>query len=146
MPVSPIEIRFRMKKGVQFREAENTSISDYVYKRDIYSLVGNQRITRTLYLLCQKRGIYTIEDVTMVTYSLLQEKLYENSYPTDARIYVLYLPPSRKKSQRTILEQALADEWQDEQIADFEHIFEQPLEDAIPVCNNCSRRLSFLPV
>ena len=52
---------FRMKKGFQFREDENTSISDYVYKRDIYSLVGNQRITRTLHLLCQKRDIY-IED------------------------------------------------------------------------------------
>lgn len=259
MPVSPVEVRFRMKKGVQFREAENTSISDYVYKRDIYSLVGNQRITRTLYLLCQKRGTYTIEDVTMVTYSLLQEKLYENSYPTETRIYVyakrtdvsdvmracenllgdkesnrkyledpfafasireytmqdpmkninwkasaktgelmvntftsmqnermmiyldiedkgilkkehltedsisvaatlfqkllnkgtevgicvnlydderknvLYLPPSRKKSQRMILEQALAAELPDAQTADFERMFDHPLKDAIPV-------------
>lgn len=258
-PVSPVEVRFRMKKGIQFREAENTSISDCVYKRDIYSLVGNQRITRTLHLECMKRGLYTIEDVTLVTYPLLQKKIYEKAQPTDAQIYVyakrtdvsailrtcesllgdresnrkyledpfafasireytmqdpmkninwkasaktgglmvntytsmqnermmiyldiedrgilkkehlkedsisvaatlfqkllnkgtevgicvnlydeekkdvLYLPPSRKKSQRTRLEQILADDWQDERIADMEKMFEYPLGDAIPV-------------
>lgn len=258
MPVSPVEVRFRMKKGIQFRETENTSISDFVYKRDIYSLVGNQRITRALYMLCQKRGLYTIEDVSTVTYSLLQEKLYENAHKTDAKIYVyakrtdvsdilracdnllgdkesnrkyledpfafasireytmqdpmkninwkasaktgglmvntytsmqnermmiyldiedsgilkkehlredsisvaatlfqkllnkgtevgicvnlydenknvLYLPPSRKKSQRTILEQALAGDLHDDNIADFERELDYPMEDAIPV-------------
>ena len=88
MPVSPLEVRFRVKRGIQFQDTDNTSVSDYVYKRDIYALLGRQRITRTLQMECEKRGLYAIEDVSMVTYSLLHEDTYRKSIETDAQIYV----------------------------------------------------------
>lgn len=88
MPVSPLEVRFRVKKGIRFQDTDNTSVSDYVYKRDIYALLGRQRITRTLQMECQKRGLYAIEDVSMVTYSLLHEDTYRKSMDTDAQMYV----------------------------------------------------------
>lgn len=88
MPVSPLEVRFRVKKGICFQDTDNTSVSDYVYKRDIYALLGRQRITRTLQMECQKRGLYAIEDVSMVTYSLLHEDTYRKSMDTDAQMYV----------------------------------------------------------
>ncbi len=88
MPVSPLEVRFRIKKGLRFQDADNTSVSDFVYKRDIYALLGRQRITRTLQMECQKRGVYAIEDVSMVTYSLLHEDTYRKNLDTDAQIYV----------------------------------------------------------
>lgn len=88
MPVSPLEIRFRVKKGIRFQDTDNTSVSDYIYKRDIYALLGRQRITRTLQMECQKRGLYAIEDVSMVSYSLLHEDTYRKNADTDAKIYV----------------------------------------------------------
>lgn len=88
MPVSPLEIRFRVKKGLLFENLENTSVSDYVYKRDIYALLGRQRITRSLPILCQKRGLYAIEDVSMVAYSLMLNKMYRKDIHTEAQIYV----------------------------------------------------------
>lgn len=88
MPVSPVEIRFRVKKGLQFQDTDNTSVSDYVYKRDIYALLGRQRITRTLQIHCLKRGIYSIEDVSMVTCSLLHEQAYRKELDIKALIYV----------------------------------------------------------
>ena len=88
MPVAPLEVRFRIKKGIRFQETDNTSVSDYVYKRDIYALLGRQRITRTLQMECDKRGVYDIEDVSMVTYSLLHEDTYRKKVDTDAKIYV----------------------------------------------------------
>lgn len=88
MPVSPLEVRFRVKKGIRFQDSDNTSVSDYVYKRDIYALLGRQRITRTLQLECQKRGLYAIEDVSMITYSLLHEDTYRKNLDTDTQIYV----------------------------------------------------------
>lgn len=88
MPVSPLEVRFRVKRGIRFQDTDNTSVSDYVYKRDIYALLGRQRITRTLQMECQKRGLYAIEDVSMVTYSLLHEDTYRKSMDTDAQMYV----------------------------------------------------------
>ncbi len=88
MPVSPLEVRFRVKKGIRYQETDNTSVSDYVYKRDIYALLGRQRITRTLQMECQKRGVYAIEDVSMVTYSLLHEDTYRKNLDVDTQIYV----------------------------------------------------------
>lgn len=88
MPVSPLEVRFRIKKGIRFQDTDNTSVSDYVYKRDIYALLGRQRITRTLQLQCLKRGIYDIEDVSIVTYSLLHDQTYRKNVDVNAQIYV----------------------------------------------------------
>lgn len=88
MPVSPLEVRFRIKKGLVFQDMENASVSDYVYKRDIYALLGRQRITRTLAVLCQKRGLYAIEDVSAVTYALMHNQTYRKNLHTEAQIYV----------------------------------------------------------
>lgn len=88
MPVTPLEVRFRIKRGVYFTETDNTSVSDFVYKRDIYALLGRQRITRTLQMQCAKRGHYQIEDVSVLSYSLLHEKTYHLEMDTDAQLYV----------------------------------------------------------
>ena len=63
MPVAPLEVRFRVKKGLLFQEIENTYVSDYIYKRDIYALMGTRRITRSISVSCKKRGVYAIEDL-----------------------------------------------------------------------------------
>lgn len=88
MPVSPLEVRFRVKRGLVFQDMDNTSISDYVYKRDIYALLGRQRITRSLPILCQKRGFYSIGDVSVLAYPLMLDQTYRNGLDTDAQIYV----------------------------------------------------------
>ena len=88
MPISPLEVRFRVKKGLVFQDMDNTSVSDYVYKRDIYALLGRQRITRSLPILCQKRGLYAIGDVSMIAYSLMLNQTYRKELDTDAQIYV----------------------------------------------------------
>lgn len=88
IPVTPLEVRFRIRRGVRFTETDNTSVSDFVYKRDIYALLGRQRITRTLQMECAKRGHYRIEDVSVISYSLLHEKTYHLEIDTDAQFYV----------------------------------------------------------
>ncbi len=88
LPVTPVEVRFRIKKGISFQETDNTSVSDFVYKRDIYALRGRQRITRTLHMLCKKRGYYQIEDVSALSYALLHNEAYRMEIDTDASFYV----------------------------------------------------------
>lgn len=88
MPVAPLEVRFRVKKGLLFQEIKNNYVSDYVYKRDIYALMGARRITRRLLILCKKRGIYTIEDVSLFAYSLMLDQTYHKESQTDAQLYV----------------------------------------------------------
>lgn len=88
MPVAPLEVRFRVKKGLLFQEIENPYVSEYVYKRDIYALMGTRRITRNISILCKKRGIYGIEDVSLFAYSLLFDQTYRKELQTDTKLYV----------------------------------------------------------
>ena len=88
MPVAPLEVRFRVKKGLLFEELENTYVSDYAYKRDIYALMGTRRITRNMPVLCKKRGIYAIEDVALFAHSFMLEQTYHKELQTDTQLYV----------------------------------------------------------
>ena len=82
IPLSAVEIGFRIQKGVQFLDAENIVTSDFVYKRDIFSLRGMEAVTRRYHLECLKRGRYQISQVMLRTWSLLHVTQYEmEAYP-----------------------------------------------------------------
>lgn len=88
MPVPILEAAFRIQKEIQFLDLENTAVSDFTYKRDVFSVLGNQRITRKLPIECKKRGYYQIERVDFTTYSLLHSCLYMMEQPEEKSLYV----------------------------------------------------------
>ena len=79
---------FHTRKELVFRDTENTNVSDYVYKRDIFAVLGRQRITRKILILCQKRGYYKVEEADITAFSLLYRKRYSQALTTNAAIYV----------------------------------------------------------
>lgn len=88
MPVPVLEAAFQIKKEIQFLDLENTAVSDFTYKRDVFSVLGNQRITRKLPIECKKRGYYQIEKVDFTTYSLFHTWLYTTEQPEKKSLYV----------------------------------------------------------
>ena len=88
VPVPVMEVRFRTKKELDFSNADNTVVSDYIYKRDIFAILGRQKIIREIPVKCTKRGRYTIGDAEIATHSLLYGKRYSKGIETDAEIYV----------------------------------------------------------
>ena len=88
MPLPVLEVGFHTKKELDFADTENTSVSDYIYKRDVFSVLGMQRITREIAVNCQKRGHYAVSDADLATHTLLYRKRYSIDIETDASIYV----------------------------------------------------------
>lgn len=88
MPVPILEAAFQIRKEIQFLDLENTAVSDFTYKRDVFSVLGNQRIIRKLPVECKKRGYYQIEKVDFTTYSLLHTWLYTMEQPEEKSLYV----------------------------------------------------------
>lgn len=88
MPVPVLEVGFHTKKELDFAEEDNANISDYIYKRDIFSVLGRQRITRRIPLKCTRRGYYKIQEADLATHSLLYKKQFGRELKTDAAIYV----------------------------------------------------------
>ena len=79
---------FHTRKELVFQDTENTNVSDYIYKRDIFAVLGRQRITRKIPILCQKRGYYKVEEADITAFSLLYRKRYSQALTTNAAIYV----------------------------------------------------------
>jgi len=88
MPVPVLEVGFHTRKELDFADVENTNVSDYLYKRDIFSVLGKQKITREIPVKCAKRGKYLVSDVDIITYTLLYRKRYSKAVGTEAEIYV----------------------------------------------------------
>ncbi len=83
-----LEVAFHMDRRLVFLDCENTNVSDFVYKRDIFALLGSQRVTRTLTLHCTGRGYYRIGESRLTTYSLLHTRRCSTDCPADTDLYV----------------------------------------------------------
>jgi len=88
MPVPVLEVGFHTRKELDFADVENTNVSDYLYKRDVFSVLGRQKITREIPVKCTKRGRYLASDADITTHTLLYRKHYSKAVGTEAEIYV----------------------------------------------------------
>ncbi len=88
MPIPVLEVGFHTRKELDFADVENTNVSDYIYKRDVFAVFGRQKITREIPVKCTKRGKYTASDADITTFTVLYRKHYSKAIPTTAQIYV----------------------------------------------------------
>ena len=83
-----LEVAFHVDKRLAFHDCENTSVSDFTYKRDIFALLGYQRITRKLTVGCTKRGCYRIDKSYLTAFSMLHRRRFPIDVPADTHLYV----------------------------------------------------------
>ncbi len=88
MPVPVLEVGFHTRKELDFAGADNTNVSDYIYKRDIFAVLGRQKITREIPLKCTRRGHYELREAELATHSLLYRKRLGKELESNAAIYV----------------------------------------------------------
>lgn len=83
-----LQVGFQMHRNLWFADGENTSVSDQCYKRDIFSVGGYQKITRTIPFHCSKRGYYELSQVELVTRSPLMNKKFYKTLESPDHFYV----------------------------------------------------------
>ena len=76
MAVPVVEIGFRVPRGLHFEDTDNTLESDYIYKRDIFAVSGMERIVRRYEITAQRRGFYSISQLTCHAPSRLFHRIY----------------------------------------------------------------------
>jgi uncharacterized protein (DUF58 family) len=119
MPLPVLEVGFHTKKELDFADTENTNVSDFIYKRDVFSVLGNQKITREIPVKCTKRGRYEISDADIMSYNLLYARHYSQSLETTAQIYV-YPRNTDVSDVMTLCERMLGD------LQCSKHLYEDP--------------------
>ncbi len=90
-----LEIGFRVPRGLRFENTENTLESDYVYKRDIFAVSGMERIVRRYRVIAQKRGRYTVTQLSCHSPSRLFRRILMMDRMTQEEESVLYVYPEQ---------------------------------------------------
>lgn len=88
LPLTYLNVKFKISRNLRFDDMENTSVSDFLYKSDIFSILSHRRITRTLSFTCLKRGFYEITQADMISANLLMTNEFVNSCSLNTSLYV----------------------------------------------------------
>lgn len=77
LPLPALAVRLAVNKNLKFLKSasENSSTSDQTYKKDVFSFLQRQRITRTIPFVGTKRGLYKINSVDIVGCNFFFRKL-----------------------------------------------------------------------
>jgi uncharacterized protein (DUF58 family) len=94
LPIVAVSVRLAFSRNLEFVRAakENSGISDQTYKRDIFSLLPMQKITRKLTFVGKKRGYYAIANADISAYDYFFHKGYYAAFPQSAHLYVYPKP------------------------------------------------------
>ncbi len=79
LPVPVLEVGFRVQRGLKFTDAENIQESDYIYKRDLFAVLGMERILRRYHVTACRRGFYSVSQLSLHAPSLF----FRQEYLTD---------------------------------------------------------------
>ena len=83
-----LQAGFAVSRNLSFGQEENTSVSDQSYKRDIFSVMGRQRIIRQVPFMAVRRGYYEIQKVDLVTRGILLNGEMYHTVPASTYLYV----------------------------------------------------------
>jgi uncharacterized protein (DUF58 family) len=94
LPLAAVSVRISMNRNLSFLSdaSENSDVSDQTYKRDIFSLLFHQQITRTLPILGKKRGFYRIGEADVTAYDFFFQQSYYTHFPQDTHLFVYPKP------------------------------------------------------
>lgn len=76
LPLPLLHVKFNMPKSFLFKNEDNSSVTDYYYRDDVFSIMGYQSVTRKLTFTCSKRGCFYMNDTNLVSNDLFLQKTF----------------------------------------------------------------------
>ncbi len=94
MPLPVLHVNLQIDRSFLFFNQENTAVSDQAYRRDVFSVLPYQQITRTLPFIAARRGYYRCREVELVGRTLFFQGPYVKKLSQQAALYVYPKPIS----------------------------------------------------
>lgn len=88
LPLPALTVKFQFQRNLRFENMENASVSDRCYRSDVFSVLFYQKVVRTLNILCEKRGYYTIENMDLIATNLLMTNELVTAKEQFTQLYV----------------------------------------------------------
>lgn len=88
LPLPVLYVKFKTSRTFRYDNDENATISDYYYRNDVFSVLGNQQVIRNLSFRATKRGYFIIDSINLVVNDLFLKNTFADIYGNHAALYV----------------------------------------------------------
>ena len=88
LPMPMLSVKFVTDRSFLFEDLDNVCVTDQFYRNDVFSIMGNQIVTRKLPFTPGKRGYYGISNVDLITKDLFMKHSYAKNSKNQCYLYV----------------------------------------------------------
>jgi hypothetical protein len=89
LPLPVFHVKLSLSKNLELNDRENVILSDAYHRNDAYSVMGNQKVTRTVGFTARKRGMYGINGVNITARDFFMTRNFARKIKNNEYIYVL---------------------------------------------------------
>lgn len=88
LPLPILHVKFNTPKSFHFENEENSSVTDYYYRDDIFAIMGHQSVTRNLKFTCENRGCFYLHDTSLTSTDFFMRLTLTDKRPNNIIIHV----------------------------------------------------------
>ena len=97
LPLPMLMVKFEMDRKIKCLDGIETSVTDRQYRNDWIAAMQYKRVTRSIEIVGQQRGFYSIDELRLVTTDILFHESLRKTLPNHTSLYVY---PSRSRFVR----------------------------------------------
>lgn len=102
LPLPTVKMKLQLSKDLDFKDKDNSKVSDFFYRTDLYSIGPKERVKRTINFKCGKRGYYDFHGIDVVAADLLFSSEFVMECGAKSFLYV-YPKPYRLRNYEPIV-------------------------------------------
>lgn len=121
LPLNMLMVKFQADRNLIFEDHEGAATTDRFYRNDVFQINGYEKITRTLSLVANKRGYYSVDTIDLVGTDIFFSKRFYGELKADLGFYVFPKPYYSEKFVQS-LKQLNGD------VITKRHLIEDPFE------------------
>lgn len=88
LPLPSFHLKFSVDKSLIFDDKDNSAVTDYYHKNEVFSVLGHQKITRKLSFMGTRRGVFGVHNANVIVHDYFMLKQYAGSMRNTDYIYV----------------------------------------------------------
>ncbi|MBQ9871657.1 MAG: DUF58 domain-containing protein [Eubacterium sp.] len=88
LPLPVFHFKFAVDRSLIFDDMENSVVTDYYHRNDVFTVMGHQKIKRTLTFRGYERGHFQVENVNVMVRDFFMARLFAMNRKEDTGIYV----------------------------------------------------------
>lgn len=96
LPLHMVKVKLQLSKKLLFSDMENSSVSDYFNRTDIFHISRGQRIRRTIKFKCAHRGYFYFNNIDLFSTDLLYTREFSKNIESLSKLYVYPRPYSKE--------------------------------------------------